>query len=122
MARAPLKVLTRGYRERALRIYQDSCIEISRRVIERTPVDTGALRKSWTASKGSIDTSNRGGDFVSVARGLTLGQRYTFGNGQPYARRIEYYGHSPQAPRGMMRVTLAEYESIVAQQVRKHAA
>lgn len=129
MARGPLKKLTAGYRNRLLQIYQDTCIEISRRVIERTPVDTGLLRKSWVASSdGSARVTtrqtNRGraGSYVAVARALTLQKRYTFTNGQPYARRIEYNGHSPQAPRGMVRVTLAEYNGIVESQVRRHAA
>lgn len=109
MARGPLKMFTRQvYPERALRIYQGTCGEIVNRVRERTPVDTGELRDSWDENHSPSE--------------LTLNRTYRVKNEKPYARPIEYNGHSPQAPRGMMRPTLAEFNQIVMQQVRKHAA
>ena len=110
--RGKLQDITRNYRGRLLAVHRKSCAELATRVVTRTPVDTGVLRASWTASTGGIDFSNRGGNFVAVAMGLQIGQSYGLGNGQPYARRIEY-GYSPQAPGGMMRVSVAEWFQIV---------
>ena len=53
----------------------------------RTPVDTGVARKGWKRTEAD-------------------GYIY-WTNGVDYIRALEY-GHSKQAPRGMVRITLAE--------------
>ena len=83
MARGPLKMLARMYRDRALRIYQGTCQETTNRVRERTPVDTGELRDSW--------------DENYAPGTLTLHRTYRVRNDRPHARPNEY-GHSAQAP------------------------
>jgi len=120
MARAPLRQLLPKYRRIALKVYQGVCIEHSLGVQEGTPVDTGALRRSWTPAINYTDESNRGGNVIAIARSLTLSDRYTFTTAMPYARRIEYMGHSPQAPRGMMRVQIAKHQQVVDAQVRRY--
>jgi hypothetical protein len=83
-------------------------------IVEDTPVLTGSLKSSWVFSAGepvltrvkgatdpiptalnAIRTLVKGGDAV-----------YYFANGQPYASRIEYTGHSGKAPNGMVRINL----------------
>lgn len=58
---------------------------------ERTPVDTGALQASWK-QEGPKDNFGT----VKVISRL------------PYAARIEF-GHSKQAPNGMLRRTAVDY-------------
>lgn len=89
-------------------------------VVDDTPVDTGALRGSWQIvkdpsllnDKTPIDPSG------AVTKSLLINKiKYLpihldwdiyFGNGKPYASRIEYEGHSKQAPNGMLRKNIAK--------------
>ena len=108
------------YQQRMASVIRQSCAELSTRVIARTPVDSGDLRASWTPNKGepkavNVDTASGGSrhDIAAVVNSLEAGDTYSLANGQPYAQRIEYEGHSPQAPSGMVRITIAEFPQIV---------
>lgn len=102
-----------------------SCSEIATRVITRTPVYTGSLRASWNANNGppvirNVNTKSKSesgakrNNLVSVINSLKPGDDFSLANGQPYASRIEYEGHSKkQAPDGMMSISLAEWQQIV---------
>ena len=58
-------------------------------------------------------------DIPGVINSLKAGDAYSLANGQDYAREIEYEGRSRiKAPRGMLRVSVAEWQSIVTQAVR----
>lgn len=123
---AKLSELTLRYKQRLSHVQQNSCAELSNRVLARTPVDSGSLRASWTPNKGepvaiNVDTTTGGTrhDITSVIHSLKLGDTYSLANGQPYARRIEYEGYSPQAPAGMLRVSVAEWSQIVAEEVKR---
>ena len=61
--------------------------EAAAEIQTRTPVDTGAARKSWKKA--------------------VVGNYIYWTNWVAYIRRLEY-GHSKQAPRGMVRITLAD--------------
>jgi hypothetical protein len=50
---------------------------------------------------------------------LTAGQTAYIVNNLPYAVPLEY-GHSKQAPQGMVRVTLARFQQIVDEAVRNN--
>lgn len=114
---ARLEGFIERYRRRLTRVVRRSAEELSTRVIERTPVDTGALRASWTPNAGAPRAVNREGggeqNVAAVAGALEPGDTYSLANGQPYVRRIEYEGHSPQAPAGMLGVSVAEWDEIV---------
>lgn len=113
-----LYAIIERYHDKLDNVYRESCALISSKVITRTPVDTGLLRHSWTPSKGNPDFSNVGGSVAEVCNSLQIGETYSLGNGQPYVRRIEYEGHSPQAPDGMMRRSIAEWQQFVDEAVR----
>lgn len=102
-----------------------SLLQMSESIVERTPVDTGRARANWYASlHAPVDytathTDKGGGAAVSRARGelsRAAGEVYYFVNNLPYARALEY-GHSAQAPSGMVRVTLVEFERAVKKAV-----
>ncbi|WP_368607492.1 hypothetical protein [Pseudomonas fulva] len=56
---------------------------------------------------------------ISQVQALTIGQTAYIVNNLPYAVPLEY-GHSTQAPAGMVRVTLANFQAIVDQAIRNN--
>ena len=75
------------------------------KVVARTPVDTGTLRASWT-----LNQSHTGGDlnqFRSIVNRLEDHAPLEISSRMEYARAIEY-GHSKQAPQGMVRISVRE--------------
>jgi len=84
----------------------------------------GRLRANWNVSLGAIDTSTA--DTIDQDGGATIDrgslamekadgtQDLFIANSLPYAIPIEY-GHSGvQAPQGMVRVTVAEFQEYIA--------
>jgi hypothetical protein len=112
------------------------------RLVRRTPVGNpslwrskppkgyvgGRLRANWTASQGVPNltvtlTRDRSGQ-TTISRGLAVIQAadgehsiYLM-NSLPYVREIEYEGHSAQAPAGMVRITVTEFQTMVDAAVR----
>lgn len=110
-------------------------LELFGRVIMRTPVDTGRLRGNWQATMGAPATTeveeednltpvNQTGSGSSIAKNrmaeFVLGANkptvFYLTNTLPYAGVVEY-GSSDQSPKGMVRISVAEYESIVGEVV-----
>ncbi|MNJ81742.1 hypothetical protein D3C77_807050 [compost metagenome] len=56
---------------------------------------------------------------MGQVQALTIGQTAFIVNNLPYAIPLEY-GHSSQAPAGMVRVTLANFQRIVDEAIRKN--
>lgn len=85
----------------------------------KSPVDTGQFRGNWNVSKTVPNFSitdaaaaSRGDSEVQKALALSAGGVVYLSNGLPYARRLEY-GWSGQAPSGMVRLSVREFESHV---------
>lgn len=125
------------------KIINSTLLQMYKKIIDRTPVgdpslwkwpahsdyQPGTLKESWQLSFNG-QQRNLKGQFSSASQtiengGLTLkvGSRETvsatISNPQPYAQRVET-GWSTQAPSGMMRVTIAEYTSIIDQNAAKY--
>lgn len=102
--------------------------DVFSRVIMKTPVDTGRLRANWVVSVGDVPkkavneskmdpsgvTPDGSGSSATKSEVLgELGKQKLAGtvvwltNSLPYAYPIEY-GHSRQAPQGMVRLSVAE--------------
>lgn len=89
----------------------------------------GRFRGNWQFSidspaAGTIDAVDRSGRETLEAlkakvSGLTVGQTAYVVNNLPYAIPLEY-GHSKQAPSGMVRVTLARFQQIVDDAIRNN--
>lgn len=111
-------------------------MELFRRVILKTPVDTGRARANWQFFIGdpvpkADDSKDPSGSAAISAvdsglKNFQLGQVAWLANNLPYIRVLEYGeypnpnkgtktvgGYSAQAPQGMVRVTAAEFGSIV---------
>lgn len=110
----PFDVLAERTGKRIEDVIRASTIEVFRRVILRSPVDTGRFRANWFASYGSprIAVSNatdKGGDstvhYVSGAvLSYPVGGIVYLTNSLPYAEVIEY-GLYPNPPkRGSQKV------------------
>lgn len=91
-------------------------LDFTKRVAARTPVDTGRARGGWLPYADHVGepTEPRGpgtaqgkleGSFREDLRGRDMYIEIT--NGVPYIVFLEY-GHSKQAPAGMVRVSLRE--------------
>ena len=98
-------------------------LEVLRRVVMRTPVRSGRARGNWQTSVGSpmdgeIDRTDKGGgaaigDGASVIDGWDVSNVAIFlMNNVPYIQALED-GHSTQAPSGMVKITVAEFQGIV---------
>jgi len=95
------------------------------RVAMRTPVDTGRARGGWQISgsgmsggeTGALDNTPTGSENQgwggADTSGLTDDSGAFIFNNVVYIIPLEY-GHSKQAPQGMVRLTVAEFQQIVA--------
>lgn len=110
--------------------------ELFRSVIQMSPVGEpvkwqsppppgyvgGRFRGNWQTSTGSPETSQipridpSGSSAIAevFAKAGGLGTVTYLANNLPYAERLEYDGWSQQAPNGMVRVSFARIDSIVA--------
>ena len=89
----------------------------------------GRFRANWQFSidapaDGELDDIDPSGNSAVAAlraqvSGLTIGQTGYIVNNLPYAIPLEY-GHSKQAPHGMVRVTLANFQRIVDEAIRNN--
>jgi hypothetical protein len=103
--------------------------ELVRRVVNNTPVDSGLLRGNWQATvdapaTGTIEREDKAGQATIQAAMPAIkqmtGRVFWLSNNLPYARRIEYEGHSSiKAPAGMVRVSIAELQdSLTLSQIK----
>jgi len=104
------------YKGRVLTVAQHSCATLATAVHGETPRDTGAAQDSWRLVIGGVDRSPQGGNFLSSAKRMKVGEEFKMVSSLPYIRRLEY-GWSKQAPAGMLRVNTARWPSIVAHSV-----
>lgn len=120
------------------KVVRATFIQLATNVILRSPVDTGRFRNNWFTTIGSMstETTNTPGKAGSaaisrasqVSKGAT-GRVIWLTNNLPYARKLEFggYGNGPktvggysiQAPNGMVRVAISEFNEIVRQEARK---
>jgi hypothetical protein len=95
-------------------------LDLFRKVVLRSPVDTGRFRANWNVSYGTPDVTvtaskikSRGDAEAAKALTLPVGGVTWLANGLPYSERLEY-GWSKQAPGGMVRLATAEFASIAS--------
>jgi hypothetical protein len=102
-------------------------LDLTSDLVRATPVDTGAARSNWFFGferNLSVDTENisrngrpsleRAAQFTAS---LTAGGTFWITNNLPYIIPLEF-GHSKQAPQGMARNTVANWQGRVDKIVR----
>ena len=103
-------------------VIQQITMEAFKRVILRSPVDTGRFRANWgaaigTATTGTKESFDKTGSATVAAATLTVfdwncaGSIYLV-NSMAYGPKLEY-GSSSQAPQGMVRVTISEMQGFI---------
>lgn len=93
---AELSSILIKYKKQLESVARKSAIELGARIKDGTPIDTGKARGSW---------SDNGP--------LVIGKLYKYSSNLSYIRPLEY-GHSAQAPHGMVRINTIKWDSIVS--------
>jgi hypothetical protein len=96
-------------------------LEIDRRLVLKSPVDTGRFRANWNIGYGALnvtitnDTDKTGSKSIGKANSELLqakaGMQIFISNSLPYAQRLED-GWSKQSPFGMVKLTVEEFKPI----------
>lgn len=113
--------------QRMTAVFRQASQEIIQDMQNRTPVDTGFARASVvvsTSAMPSIDPNKKGAAGGSYAPDVTeislatagaeIGQTIFAGYTAAYALALEY-GHSKQAPNGMVRLAAQRWPAVVAE-------
>lgn len=96
-------------------------LEVFRRIVLRTPVDTGRARGNWQIeinrpADGVIEIEGEAGEMASAAMARETGKLIGISpfsivhitNNVPYVYFLEYDKRSSQSPQGMVEITLVE--------------
>ena len=109
-------------------------LEMFRKIILKSPVDTGRFRGNWqlaigSVPEGTLELDDKTGTATiakgaATVMGINAGDTIYFANNLPYARRLEEGGYpdgpkvengrSSQAPNGMVALTVQEFQSVVS--------
>ena len=125
-----LTTAVRDFKKLPMETAREVMKRLSYKVIDRTPIDTGLLVNSWIPTKGKPSTrvtkttdktrKKAKARVRKVVSELKPGQNYYFANNQPYSLIIEMGRNegppaqgSRMAPYGMLRLTVAEFQSII---------
>lgn len=110
--------LVKQIEQQANMVLRKVAIDTTERVRDKTPIDTGQLRASWTCSLGSVPSTFNGED-AAIAQ-FKLGDTLYIATDKVYAPMLEYglyskpgggktvNGFSTQAPQGMVRISIQE--------------
>lgn len=115
--------------ERADSIFRDVVMSMAGVIVRLSPVDTGNFKGAWRLSIDGYDTfvpetpDKQGGEvlarMLAEVGNLTFGQAAFLQNNLPYAIPLEY-GHSTQAPSGIIRIAQAQFQQLVQQAIREN--
>lgn len=114
---------------KAVRIFRGTALSIFGRVIIRTPVLSGRARGNWQtqlnrAPNSVLDVKDKNGAAAITQAGKAvsrakLGDTLFLINNLPYIEPLEN-GSSEQAPTGMVKVSIAEFQARVKENVRRN--
>jgi hypothetical protein len=110
-------------KENADAVVKKTVFDLFSEIVMRTPVDTGRLRANWLigindapgttynwVDPDGTATLQMGLSMIDASQGM--GDTYYVVNNLVYAIPIEY-GHSKQAPAGMVRASIASFQNFV---------
>ncbi|CAL1778350.1 tail completion or Neck1 protein [Acinetobacter phage vB_AbaS_Silvergun] len=115
--------------ERADSIFRDVVMSMAGVIVRLSPVDTGNFKGAWRLSIDGYDSTvpetpdKQGGEvlarMLAEVGDLTFGQAAYLQNNLPYAVPLEF-GHSTQAPTGIVRIAQAQFQQLVQQAIREN--
>lgn len=121
-----IDVAFEGMMENLRMVVRAIALEALKRIVNRTPVDSGRARMNWNVSIGGdafqVTTDVDPSGSIAISRGSQVIATYdqqagfpviTIYNNLPYIHRLET-GYSGQAPQGMVAITAAELQTEVA--------
>ena len=107
-------------------VVKKACFDMFSRIVQLTPVDTGRAKAGWQVG---VNTMPPGSDPGPVAKGgkapapkpinipnIQSGDTLWLVNNVQYITVLED-GHSQQAPAGMVKTTITEFQSYIAKAV-----
>lgn len=113
--------------DRADLVVRKAALTLHTSMVERSPVDTGRFKGNWNTSINTVNTATSAQADKSGAGAIAgnvrmmaswkAGQTIYMTNSLPYAQRLEY-GYSVQAPGGMVRLTVQNFQRAIAEAVR----
>lgn len=121
--------------EDAKKVIEKVRVDVSDSVINKTPLDTGFARGNWQSNIGSPIKSEitrfdreagfapTGGDGIALREAIEVAAKdiendFYVTNNAEYIMNLEF-GGSDQAPNGMVRITVADFQNIVNDVVEK---
>ena len=114
--------------DNAEKVVRSVILDVDYSVIDMSPRDKGRFVNNWNVNINSIDKSTRedvdlsGDDSKARANAalvnFKIGDTAYISNSLPYAQRLED-GYSQKAASGMVKVTLAQYQTFIKNAVRK---
>ena len=123
---AQIDIALEGMMENLRMVVRVIALEALKRIVSRTPVDSGRARMNWNVSIGGdsfeVTTAVDPSGSVAISRGSQVIATYeqqtgfpviTIYNNLPYIHRLET-GYSDQAPQGMVAITAAELQTEAA--------
>ncbi len=100
------------------KFHQQVIAELFKRIVLRTPVDTGRARGNWQIelggpAQGTLEVIDKSGDGTILKEIAKLGDIPPFSlvhisNNLQYISYLEYDKRSPQAPEGFLEISLTE--------------
>jgi len=114
-----IKKATERYKKGYNDVVNVSLFKLSRSVTFMTPVDEGRAQGNWFASLDGFDSTRISNDtnpqlrqIESITTGAA-GNIFYLTNNLPYIGKLEFDGHSDQAPSGMVRVSLENFHLMI---------
>ena len=114
-----IKKATEKYKKGYNDVVNISLLKLSRSVVFMTPVDEGRAQGNWFASSNGFDSTQISEDtgpnmsqISSIADGIA-GNTFYLINNLPYIGKLEFEGHSRQAPAGMVRVSIENFQQML---------
>lgn len=109
-------------RSRSDKLMQALFLEAHRRVVLKTPVDTGRARGNWQPTsgdpaEGALENTLDPSGAATISQGAAVAKKLKYGdtaftvNNLPYINALEN-GHSQQAPQGMVALTVEELKNV----------
>lgn len=101
-------------------IYRDIALELHRRIVNKTPIDTGRAKANWNLSSGSPDTTvtdSTTPNSPNIGSPKAGVDELWIANYLHYIYALEF-GHSSQAPSGMVVLSMQEMPAWVQSKMK----